>query len=129
MAWTSCSRSATRVRRIVPIPEGVHLRQFARVNNEAALTEPAIEGLEREPRVRRIMEGGDEIALHGRIQIGAKSQLAQARQEDVVIATVAGARARADPALEFQFDQRLVEREQGVRRRRVAELAVGFEAL
>src|SRR5262245_12043433 len=107
--------------------EAIGLGDLAGVDQEAARREAAVEVGEVEPRVPRVEERADDRARVLARDEGAEAEGLHPAAECLVIGAVARAAGR-DATLELELDQRLAQREQRVRRRREAELAVLLEA-
>jgi len=107
--------------------EAFDLSEFAGVDDHAAAGEEFVEVVEVEVRVRWVMEGGDDVALVGGVEVWDEAEGAHAIDKQLVISGVAS-RSRGNAAFIPEFLERLGEGEEGVRGRREAELACGFEA-
>ena len=83
----------------------VHLRELARIDDEALVAEAAIEFIEGKVRVCRIMKTGDDVTLHQRIEIQAEAERIHPCNKNFVVPTVTFG-ASNDPAFLFEFLQR-----------------------
>src|SRR6185436_888768 len=101
--------------------EQVHLADFAWINDKTFVAKAAVEPLENESGIIRVMKGGDDIALVFRRQIRLEAQTAHAGHEHFVVVLIPPTPASHATFL-LQFLERLFKRQQDMRRRGEAEL-------
>ena len=107
--------------------EAIGLAELAGVDDQAALTQQAVERLEVECRVVGVVERGDDVALALRWEVLTEADLTHAGDERPVVCGVTLG-ATGDAAFVRELPEGLVEREDDVCRRREAELAVALDA-
>src|SRR5208282_871710 len=100
--------------------------QFAGIDQKPSAAEPAIKTLERKSRELRITKRRNDIALNFRLQERSKAKAAHALEQNLMIEPIPLRPGRDSPFL-FQLVQSLIERQQRMRRRREAELAVSVK--
>src|SRR6185295_2142370 len=96
------------------------------INDEPLFSQPPVELRKHETRIGGKMEGGDNKALHGGIEIDLETQALHAGHKQAVIRRVPRS-PRGDAAFQFEFAQGLLERENRMSRRSVPKLPVLLE--
>src|SRR5690606_30883441 len=106
---------------------GVGAADLAGIDDVPPVAEAAVERVEAEPGIGRVVEGSDDAGLYARREVGAEAHADHAGDERGVVAAVAF-EARGRSALRLELVEGTREGEQRVGGRRVAELPVPVEA-